>query len=89
MQKWSDWTGDGRYLFYMDPEPSREFIRVYDTQAISQQIYRNIAGERPDLSPDGANAVFMFQGKVWVFPVDGSALVPVAEGSRPVWQPTP
>ena len=89
MQKWSDWSDDGRYFFYMDPEPSREFIRVYDTQAISQQIYRNISGERPDISPDGANAVFMFQGKVWVIPLDGSALVPVADGTRPAWQPTP
>ncbi|HET9476931.1 MAG TPA: hypothetical protein VFP63_05545 [Dehalococcoidia bacterium] len=89
VQKWTDWTRDGRYLFYMDPEPTREFIRIYDTQAISQEIHRNIAGERPDLSPDGRHAAFMYQGKVWVFPVDASALGVVAEGGYPAWQPTP
>lgn len=89
IQKWTDWNSDGRYLLYMDPEPSREFIRIYDTQDITQTIHRNIAGERPDVSPDGLHAAFMHEGKIWVFSLDGSALGVVAEGGYPAWQPTP
>ncbi len=89
IQKWTDWTPDGRYLFYLDPEMGREFIRVYDTEVIGQDIHRNIAGERPDISPDGKFAAFMYQDKVWVFPLDASTLVAVADGSYPAWQPQP
>lgn len=89
IQKWTDWTSDGRYLLYMDPEPDRQRIRVYDTKDLTQTPHRNIAGERPDISPDGRYLTFMYQGKVWVYPLDASALAAVAEGGFPAWQPTP
>lgn len=104
IQKWTEWTPDGRYLLYMDPEPGRERIRIYDTEAIRQDSRRNIAGERPDISLnarvqvsdrrqddpyEGLTVTFMHEGKVWVFPLDGRALVAVAEGGYPAWQPTP
>ena len=89
IQKWTDWTPDGRYLFYLDPEPGRETRRLYDTVAIAQDRRTNIAGERPDVSPDGLTATFMYQDKVWVFPLDASALAAVADGGYPAWQPAP
>ncbi len=89
IQKWTDWTSDGRYLLYMDPEPDRQRIRVYDTKDITQTPHPNIAGEWPDISPDGRYLTFMYQGKVWVFPLDASALAAVADGGFPAWQPAP
>ena len=89
IQKWTDWTPDGRYLLYMDPEPDRQRIRVYDTIDITQTPHHNIAGERPDISPDGRHLTFMYQGKVWVYALDKSALAAVTEGGLPAWRPTP
>ncbi len=87
IQRWTDWTPDGRYLFYLDPEPGRERVRIYDTEKVAQQKHTSIAGERPDISPDGQFAAFMYQNKVWVFPLDGSTLVAVAGGGYPAWKP--
>ncbi len=89
IQKWTAWTPNGRHLLYLDPEPQRNFARIYDTQAVRQDIHRSISGERPDISPDGLTATFMYQGKVWVFPLDASALAAVADGGFPAWQPVP
>jgi len=88
VQKWTDWTPDGRYFLYLDPDPGLETARVFDTlPPYGQDWDRNIAGERPDISPDGTHAAFMYRGKVWVMPLDKSALVAVAEGGFPAWQP--
>ena len=89
IQKWTAWTHDGRYLFYLDPEQDRNFVRIYDTQMVTQDRHANIAGERPDISPDGKAAAFMYQGKVWVVPMDVSALAAVASGGYPAWRPGP
>jgi dipeptidyl aminopeptidase/acylaminoacyl peptidase len=90
IQKWTDWTPDGRYFLYLDPDPGLETARVYDTvPPYGQDWDRNISGERPDISPDGLTSAFMYEGKVWVMPLDKSALVAVAEGSFPAWQPEP
>jgi hypothetical protein len=88
IQKFTDWTPDGRYFLYLDPDPGLETARVFDTvPPTSQDRDRNIAGEWPDISPDGTHAAFTYLGKVWVMPLDKSALVAVAEGSFPAWQP--
>ena len=91
IQKWITWTPDRRSLFYMDPEPSRETVRLYDTVAITQDRRPNVAGEYPHISPDGRTATYMRQDKVWVYPLDESAPfgVAVADGRFPAWQPTP
>ena len=89
IKRWTDWSKDGRLLVYMDPDEMRPRARVYDTVAITQDTYSNIRGEDPDLSPDGTHAVFHYEGRVWVFPLDATALVPIADGSLPVWQPVP
>jgi dipeptidyl aminopeptidase/acylaminoacyl peptidase len=89
ISRWTDWSREGRLLFYMDPDELRPRVRVYDTVAITQDAYRNIRGENPDLSPDGSVAAFQYEGKVWVFALDASALVPLVEGSLPAWQPVP
>jgi len=90
IQKWTDWSPDGRYLYYMDPEPGRERIRIYNTvPPVSQEPRKGIRGERPDISPDGQTLAFMHEGKVMVYPLDGSTGlgVPVAEGTFPAWKP--
>lgn len=91
IQKWTDWTPDGRYLFYMDPAVGFTQVRIYDTVGEAglptQDRLPDIGGERPDISPDGQTVAFMFQGKVWVMPLDGSTLAAVADGGYPVWQP--
>ncbi len=87
IQKWTDWTPDGRFLVYLDPEPQRERVRLYDTVSLTQQPFKNIAGERPDVSPDGTHVAWMLRGQVWVFPLDASTLLPVADGGFPAWQP--
>jgi len=89
IKRWTDWSKDGRLLFYMDPDEMRPRVRIYDTVAITQDAYRNIRGENPNLSPDGTHATFEYEGRVWVFPLNAAALVPLAEGSLPAWQPAP
>jgi len=86
IQLWTDWSRDGR-LLYMDPDPARPRARIYDTVAITQKTYKDIAGERPRISPDGTHATFTYNGKVWVFALDGSVLADIAGGSSPNWQP--
>ena len=87
IQRWTDWTADGRFLLYLDPQPFRNRLRIYDTLEIRQQINPDIAGQRPEYSPDGKHVAFDFEGSVWVATLDGSALVDVVEGTRPSWQP--
>lgn len=88
IQKWTDWTPDGRYFLYLDPEPGRETARVFQTlYPPTQDRDRNIAGEFPDISPDGTYSVFTYQEKVWVMPLDKSVLVTIADGRLPAWQP--
>ena len=69
------------------PQPSRERVRIFDTVAVSQMQYKNIKGERPDISPDSKFAVFMDSDKVWTLSLDGKNLIAVADGSLPAWQP--
>lgn len=87
IKKWTDWTPDGRYLFYMDPLASRIRTRIYDTVAISQDKMPGLAGKYPDISPDGTHVTFQFEGKVWVLPLDKSTLRDITQGSFPAWQP--
>ena len=87
IQRWTDWSADGRILLDMDPQPSRERVRIFDTVAVSQMQYKNIKGERPDISPDSKFAVFMDSDKVWTLSLDGKNLIAVADGSLPAWQP--
>ena len=87
IKRWIGWSKDGRLLVYMDPDELRPRARIYDTVAIQQEAYSNIRGENPDVSPDGTLAAFEHDGRVWVFPLNATALVPVAEGSLPAWQP--
>ena len=89
IQRWTDWNSTGRYLVYLDPEASGQRVRFYDTVNVKQAIYKNIKGERPDISPDSQYAVFMDSGKVWYLTLDGKILVPVADGGFPLWQPGP
>lgn len=87
IRRWIDWSPNSRYLVYMDPEPFRFRVRIYDTVAIRQIKYPDVKGETPSVSPDNTYVVFMDAGKVWVLALDGSSLNDVAEGSFPVWQP--
>lgn len=86
IQRWTDWSPDGRFLLYLDPEPGRERARLYDTVNPDQNIYPKIAGEWPSIAPDGANAVFAYQEHVWVLALDGTALSWIAEGTFAAWQ---
>jgi hypothetical protein len=85
IQSWTAWSPNGRYLVYMDPTVTRERVRRYDTMQATQEIYRNIKGERPKISPDGSVIAFMDAGKVWMLPFDGSWLNPVMDGGWPAW----
>jgi Tol biopolymer transport system component len=87
VENWIVWGPDGRLLVYMDPTPTRERVRMYDTVEPGQDVFTNIRGEQPDVSPDGAVITFMNQGKVWVLPLDGSSLNAVADGGFPAWVP--
>jgi Tol biopolymer transport system component len=87
VRRFTDWTPDGRHMVYMDNLPERARFRLYDTVEVGQRIYRDIAGERPDISPDGQTSVFMYEGQVWTFPLDASTLHAVAEGGFPAWRP--
>ncbi len=87
IHRWTAWSPDSRYLVYIDPDPFRPRVRIYDTVAVTQDILRDIKGERPSVSPDGRHAAFMFEGKVWILALDGSVLQDVSEGSYPAWQP--
>jgi hypothetical protein len=87
IERWMEWSKDGRVLVYMDSDALQPRVRVYDTVAIKQEAYPNILGENPDLSPDGTLAAFQHDNRVWVFPLNATALVPVAEGSLPAWEP--
>lgn len=89
IERWTDWTADGRVLVYMDPRPFAVQVRVYDTIAITQERYRNIQGSEPDVSPSGEHIAFFDGGKVWVFALDATALVDIVDGTRPAWQPAP
>jgi len=87
IKKWTDWTPDGRYLIYMDPLPAAIKTRVYDTVAVRQDKMPGLAGQYPEVSPDGTHMTFQFQGKVWVLALDKTALRDIVEGSAPAWQP--
>jgi hypothetical protein len=87
--RWADWSDDGRLLVYIDPDLARPRVRVYDTVAIAQEQYREIRGEFPHVSPNGTHITFQWDRTVWTFPLDGSALLPIAGGSLPAWQPPP
>ncbi|KKK90377.1 hypothetical protein LCGC14_2723620 [marine sediment metagenome] len=89
IRRWTAWTPSGRFLMYLDPNPGRYFFRLYDAVEISQKRYGNIKGEAPSPAPDGAHVVFMDEGNVWVFALDGSALEDIADGTLPAWQPQP
>ncbi len=87
--RWTDWSPDGRLLFYADPEGFRPRVRIYDTIEITQDSYRGIRGENPELSADSTHATFMYENKVWVLANDGSALLDNGPGLAPSWQVTP
>jgi dipeptidyl aminopeptidase/acylaminoacyl peptidase len=87
ISEWTAWTPDGRFLLYLDPELNRNRLRIYDTVAITQRRYPDIAGRYPDVAPDGRTASFIFEGKVWVFPLDASTLVAPVEGAWARWRP--
>jgi hypothetical protein len=61
-------------------------VRLFDTVGVQQEIYRDIRGDWPEFAPDGRHVTFTYQGQVFVFPIDGSALVAIVEGSLPRWQ---
>ena len=87
IKKWTDWTPDGRYLIYMDPLSYNTRVRIYDTVGISQRKWPRLAGERPQVSPDGTHMTFMFRGRIWVLALDRSAMRDIADGGYPAWQP--
>jgi Tol biopolymer transport system component len=84
--RWIDWNPDGTRLLYLDP--AGPALRYYDTVAVTQDRYRGIEGIDPDFSPDGTHVAFSQQEKLWVFPVDASALVHIVDGIRPEWRPS-
>jgi hypothetical protein len=85
VENWIAWSPDGLYLNYIDPTVSRERFRVYDTRQLTQEIYRNIKGDQPDISLNGTVSAFMYDGKIWILPLDGSSIHSVAEGGWPQW----
>lgn len=87
IRTWADWSPDGRLLVYFDPQPLRLRVRMYDTVAITQKIFKAIKGDHPEVSPDSTHVAFMDEGKVWVLKLDGAALKDIASGSFPAWQP--
>jgi dipeptidyl aminopeptidase/acylaminoacyl peptidase len=89
IRRWTDWGRDGGLLLYMDPDEFRPKMRIYDTVGIMQDSYSNIRGEYPDLSPDSTHLAFQYEGRIEIFPLNGTALVPIAEGSLPRWEPVP
>ncbi len=88
IQRWTEWLDAGRILVYADPDAFRPRIRVYETVAQQQQTYQNIRGEYLDASPDGKYLTFTHNSRIWVFPVEGYALVDIAAGSLSAWQPS-
>jgi dipeptidyl aminopeptidase/acylaminoacyl peptidase len=87
VRMWTDWGKDGRIFFYLDPDEFRPRVRIFDTIGKTQDTYRDIRGEFPVLSPDSTHVTFQYEGKVWVFPLNATALAPIVEGSLPSWQP--
>lgn len=85
--RWTDWSADGRIFMYLDPQPGRVQVRLYDTVAIAQERFQEIQGMQPEISPSNTHAVFHDGGKVWVLALDGSALVNIVEGTNPTWRP--
>lgn len=85
VKRWIDWNADGSRLVFLDPNGPA--FRYYDTVAIGQDRFRGIEGVNPDLSPAGAHVAFSQREKLWVFAVDGSALVHILDGIRPQWRP--
>jgi hypothetical protein len=82
----------------MDPAVGFTRVRIYDTIELRQEPLPDIGGERPNISPDGKTVAFTYQGQIWVlaftdqdipgeFALSVSALVAVAQGSAPAWQP--
>jgi hypothetical protein len=89
IQRYTTWSPNGRVLIYLDPEPVRFRVRVYDTVEISQQMFPGILGQWPSSSPESPYVVFTQEGKVWELSVVGSVLRNLAEGSFAAWQPAP
>jgi Tol biopolymer transport system component len=87
LNRWTDWSSDGRIFLYLDPEVLRPQARIYDTVAVTQERFPNIKGTAPEISPSGTHAAFFDEGKVWVLALDGTALVNVADGTQPSWKP--
>lgn len=87
IKKWTDWTPDGRFLIYMDPLYYDTKVRIYDTVAITQRKMSRLAGEWPDVSPDGTHLAFAFKGRIWVLALDRTAMRDIADGGFPAWQP--
>lgn len=87
VQKWTDWTPDGRLWVYLDPYQFDPKLRIFDTVAIDQDKLPNVLGQRPDISPDSTHMAFMYKGKVWVMALNGSTLRAIVEGGFPEWQP--
>ena len=87
IERWTNWSTDGRILVYMDPQPFAVQVRVYDTIAITQDRYRNIQGTEPEVSPSGEHIAFFDGGRVWIFALDATALVDIVDGTRPAWRP--
>jgi hypothetical protein len=84
---WMDWSADSRIFFYMDPDEFRPRVRIFDTIGLTQDTYPEIRGEYPDMSPDSTHVTFQFEGKVWVLPLNATALLPIIEGGLPGWEP--
>jgi hypothetical protein len=87
VNRWIDWSDDGRLLVYLDPQPGRVQVRIYDTVAITQERYQNIQGTEPDVSPSATHVAFFDSGHLWVFALDGTALVNIVGGTYPAWRP--
>jgi hypothetical protein len=85
VQPITTWTPDGTRFIYMDPTPSTERVRVFNTVEIRQTQYRGIKGVRPVVSPDSALVMFHDSGKLYILAIDGSRYYSPAVGSHGEW----
>lgn len=87
VRRWTAWSPDSVTFLYLDPQPFRVRARVFDTVEFTQDIFRDIEGVDPDISPAGTHAAFSQGQKLWVFALNGTALVNIVDGTKPAWRP--
>ncbi len=86
----SDWSPDGRYLFYhWEFGAGRNGVWMVDTATGQTSLLPTIPAAFVSAAPDGRHLAFSSAGYVWVADTDGSGLALLVQGHEPAWQPRP